>query len=80
MSLLGITHVGRNGHHYVDGMAELAQVEQDAFLQAHSDLYEHSHGAVRVGIREGQLAIRSLGACGMRAGRRRSGMGYGEWR
>jgi hypothetical protein len=62
VSLLGITHVERNGHHYVNGMADLPQGEQDAFLAAHPDLYERSHGAVRVKITQGELAIGSL-AC-----------------
>jgi hypothetical protein len=60
VSLLGITHVERNGHHYVNGMAGLAQPEQDAFLAAHPDLYERSHGATRVRISGGLLAIGSL--------------------
>ena len=60
VSLLGITHVERNGHHYVNGMAGLPVAEQDAFLQAHPDLYERSHGAVRVRIEGGRLAIGSL--------------------
>ena len=62
VSLLGLTHVERNGHHYVNGMASLPEAEQAAFLAAHPDLYERSHGAVRVKIRAGQLAIGSL-AC-----------------
>jgi L-alanine-DL-glutamate epimerase-like enolase superfamily enzyme len=68
VNLLGITHVERNGHHYVNGMAALPQAEQDAFLQAHPDLYERSHGAVRVRIREGELAIGSLAAPGFASG------------
>jgi hypothetical protein len=60
VSLLGLTHVERNGHHYVNGMASLPQAEQDAFLAAHPDLYERSHGAVRVRISKGELAIGSL--------------------
>ena len=60
VSLLGLTHVERNGHHYVNGMAGLAQEEQDAFLAAHPDLYERSHGAVRVRISNGELSIGSL--------------------
>jgi L-alanine-DL-glutamate epimerase-like enolase superfamily enzyme len=59
-SILGLTHVERNGHHYVNGMAALPPVEQDAFLAAHPDLYERSHGAVRVHIEDGMLAIGSL--------------------
>ncbi len=43
-------------------MASLSQAEQDAFLAAHPDLYERSHGAVRVHIQNGDLAIGSL-AC-----------------
>jgi hypothetical protein len=62
VSLLGLTHVERNGHHYVNGMAALSKSEQDAFLAAHPDLYERSHGAVRVHIQNGDLAIGSL-AC-----------------
>jgi len=64
VSLLGLTHVERNGHHYVNGMAALPQNEQDAFLAAHPDLYERSHGAVRVRIRGGELAIGSLACTG----------------
>jgi hypothetical protein len=62
VSLLGIGHVERNGHHYVNGMHGLPGAEQEAFLAAHPDLYEHSHGAVRVRIRDGELSIGSL-AC-----------------
>ena len=67
VSLLGLTHVERNGHHYVNGMAGLPQEEQRAFLRAHDDLYEHSHGAVRPRIVHGELHIRSLGAPGYAA-------------
>lgn len=68
VNLLGITHVERNGHHYVDGMAALPQQEQQGFLRAHPDLYEHSHGAVRLRIRDGQLAIGSLACPGFASG------------
>ncbi|MBA3477752.1 MAG: mandelate racemase [Lautropia sp.] len=68
VSLMGIRHVERNGHHYVNGMAGLPQAEQDAFLAAHPDLYERSHGAVRLRIRDGTLAIGSLGCAGFASG------------
>jgi hypothetical protein len=68
VTLLGIEHVERNGHHYVNGMAALPRTEQDAFLAAHPDLYERSHGAVRVAIRDGRLALGSLGGAGFAAG------------
>ncbi|MCW5635069.1 MAG: mandelate racemase [Rubrivivax sp.] len=62
VGLLGITHVERNGHHYVNGMADLPASEQQAFLAAHPDLYEHSHGAVRLRITDGQIEMASLAA------------------
>ena len=64
VSLLGLTHLERNGHHYVNGMAGLPEAEQDRFLQSHRDLYERSHGAVRVRIPGGMLEIKSLDAPG----------------
>ncbi|HXX83257.1 MAG TPA: mandelate racemase [Casimicrobiaceae bacterium] len=59
-AMLGIEHVERNGHHYVNGMAGAPEPEQRAFLAAHPDLYERSHGAVRLAIRDGRLALGSL--------------------
>jgi L-alanine-DL-glutamate epimerase-like enolase superfamily enzyme len=64
VNLLGIRHVERNGHHYVNGMAALPQAEQDAFVAAHPDVYERSHGAVRLKIRDGRIAIASLDCTG----------------
>jgi hypothetical protein len=64
VSILGLTHVERNGHHYVNGMAGLPAAEQESFLKSHADLYHRSHGAVRVRIREGKLEIGSLDCAG----------------
>jgi hypothetical protein len=64
VNLLGITHVERNGHHYVNGMAAQPQAEQDHFLRAHPDVYERSHGAVRLKIKDGRIAISSLACIG----------------
>ena len=74
VNLIGLRHVERNGHHYVNGMAGLPQAEQDGFLAAHPDLYEQSHGAVRLKIRDGRLDIRSLAAAGFASG------AYPDWR
>jgi len=60
VSLLGLTHVERNGHHYVNGMAGLPVTEQQSFLKEHQDLYEQSHGAVRVRIKGGMIQMKSL--------------------
>jgi L-alanine-DL-glutamate epimerase-like enolase superfamily enzyme len=68
INLIGLTHVERNGHHYVNGMADLPEAEQSVFLAAHPDLYERSHGAVRLKIRDGRLSIGSLAGAGFAAG------------
>jgi L-alanine-DL-glutamate epimerase-like enolase superfamily enzyme len=67
-SILGLAHVERNGHHYVNGMAALPLDEQERFLQAHPDLYERSRGAVRLRIARGELALGSLGCPGFASG------------
>jgi L-alanine-DL-glutamate epimerase-like enolase superfamily enzyme len=65
-ALLGLRHVERNGHHYVNGFAGqgASNAEQRAFLAAHSGLYEESHGGVRLAIRDGLIDISSLGTPG----------------
>jgi L-alanine-DL-glutamate epimerase-like enolase superfamily enzyme len=60
VALHGLTHAERNGHHYVDGFAMAPAEEADAFLAAHSDLYERAGGTVRLAVRDGALAIGSL--------------------
>ncbi len=60
VSLLGLTHVERNGHHYVNGMAALPAHEQEQFLVNHDDLYEQTYGAVRVRIKGGMMQMKSL--------------------
>jgi hypothetical protein len=62
--LLGLKHVERNGHHYVNGMAGLPEQEQAAFWTKHPDIYERSHGAVRLKIAEGVIRCKSLGCPG----------------
>ena len=64
VNLLGITHVERNGHHYVNGLASCTKQEQTDFLQSHGDLYENSFGATRVKISGGRLNIASLACTG----------------
>jgi len=60
-SLVGATHVERNGHHYVDGMAGAPQAEQDAFLAAHGDLYARAgNGRVRLAIKGGDISLRTI--------------------
>ena len=68
-TLIGATHVERNGHHYVDGMAGAPEPEQDAFLTAHPDLYHRAgDGRVRLAIRDGAVALGSLATPGLAVG------------
>lgn len=64
VNLLGIGHVERNGHYYVNGMQAQSGAEQQAFLDSHPDVYERSHGAVRLKIRDGRIDLSSLDAPG----------------
>ncbi len=64
-TLIGCTHVERNGHHYVNGMAAAPRAEQLAFLGAHPDLYHDERGTVRLAIRGGRIAIGSLDTPGL---------------
>ncbi len=69
-SVLGLSHVERNGHHYVNGFAGQGadHAEQQRFLSAHPDLYETSHGSVRLAIRDGSIALVSLDIPGFASG------------
>ena len=69
VSLLGLTHVERNAHHFIDGMSSASDAEQDAFVAAHPDLYERQPGRpARLKVRDGALALRSLGCPGFAVG------------
>jgi L-alanine-DL-glutamate epimerase-like enolase superfamily enzyme len=71
---LGLDHVERNGHHYVDGMAALPPEEQHALAEQHPGLYASSDGAMRLRIVGGQIDLSSLGAAGFGTGRRGAGI------
>jgi len=63
VGLLGLTHVEKNGHHYVRGMAGRPTAEQRRFLEAHPDLYAPGD-PVRLRIERGRVTIRSLECAG----------------
>jgi hypothetical protein len=68
-TLVGATHVERNGHHYVDGMAGAPTAEQEAFLAAHPDLYGRApDGRARLSIRAGAVGLASLETPGLAVG------------
>lgn len=69
VSLLGLTHVERNAHHFIDGMSSASEVEQTAFVAAHPDLYERLPGKpARLKVRRGSLDLGSLGCPGFAVG------------
>ncbi len=60
VALLGIEHVERNGHHYVDGFADASEAEAGAFLAAHPDLYRPAGTGARLRIETGNIRTASL--------------------
>ncbi len=67
VALLGLPHVERNGHHFVDGFAGRPKAEAVRFMEAHPDLYADTPRGPRLRIRDGMLEIGSLDVPGMGA-------------
>jgi len=67
VGLLGLSHVERNGHHFIDGMSFAPEREQASFLAAHPDLYRRHGGSTRLRIQGGELALGSLACAGFAA-------------
>ncbi|MDO9414307.1 MAG: mandelate racemase [Pseudolabrys sp.] len=60
-SLVGATHIERNGHHYVDGMAGAPQGEQESYLAVHGDLYKRAdNGRAQLDINNGSISLRTI--------------------
>jgi hypothetical protein len=57
---LGVRHIERNGHHYVDGFGTAPAAEAQAFADAHPGLYETHLDRPHLAVRGGQLDITSL--------------------
>jgi L-alanine-DL-glutamate epimerase-like enolase superfamily enzyme len=68
VALLGLTHVERNGHHFINGMSGRPRGEQIAYLAAHPALYKDANGVVRLNIVDGKVDIGSLGCPGFAVG------------
>lgn len=64
VSLLGLGHVERNGHHFVDGFAGRPHAEAGRFLAAHPGLYRASGDGPRLAIKDGMLDLASLDCAG----------------
>ena len=61
---LGITHVERNGHHYVKGLAHCSRRERQQATRLHRDLYRGGEDEARLRIEGGLLRVASLGTPG----------------
>jgi len=77
VSVLGLSHVERNGHHFIDGMSFAPQAEQRAFVAAHPDLYAMETGPARLRIVDGRVRIGSLERPGFAVG---ADMDFGSMR
>lgn len=67
INLLGLAHVERNGHHFVDGFAGRPASEAARFLAAHPDLYHASPRGPRLRIDGGRIRLASLDCVGFGA-------------
>jgi len=64
-TLIGCSHIERNGHHYVHGMEGVPETEQSAFLDAHPDLYHRPNDTVLLNVKRGRVEISSLDTPGL---------------
>lgn len=60
VAAMGLAHVERNGHHYVDGFGQAPAAEAKAFHAAHPALYDQRDGQIRLATASGRLATASL--------------------
>jgi hypothetical protein len=67
IAALGLPHVERNGHHFVDGFNGRPKAEAVHFMEAHPDLYADTPRGPRLAIREGMLELGSLVTPGLGA-------------
>ena len=65
---LGVTHIERNGHHYVDGFGIAPDAEARAFSQAHPGFYDAPSGRPRLAVHGGKLDLTSLHGPGFARG------------
>jgi hypothetical protein len=65
---LGITHVERNGHHYVRGLAHCSPRERALATRLHADLYRGDEAEAWLRIESGRLRVGSLATPGYGVG------------
>jgi len=64
VSALGLTHVERNGHHFIAGFEGRPKAEAVRFMEAHPGLYADTAQGPRLAIRQGVLDIASIAVPG----------------
>ena len=67
VSALGLTHVERNGHHFIAGFEGRPKAEAVRFMEAHPSLYADTPAGPRLAIREGVLDIAGIAVPGFGA-------------
>lgn len=60
LSVLGVDHAERNGHHYGGTLGHLSLEELNQCLEVHAALYEQFQRSARLSIHNGQLDLSSL--------------------
>ncbi|BDG75273.1 mandelate racemase [Roseomonas fluvialis] len=60
VAAMGMVHVERNGHHFVDGFSGQSRADAVRFMEAHADLYADTPRGPRLSIREGVLELGSV--------------------
>jgi len=68
LSVLGVEHAERNGHHYCRGLSHVSEAELRACLQVHFALYEPWRDTARLRIRDGRISLTSLRVTGFGVG------------
>ena len=61
---LGVTHIERNGHHYVDGFGRAPAAEEGMFADAHPGFYRRDADRVHLLIASGRLDLTPLHVAG----------------
>jgi hypothetical protein len=67
VALPGLTHIERNGLHFVDSFSGRPRAEALRFLAAHPDLYADTPRGPHLSIREGMVDIAPLDVIGFGA-------------
>ena len=68
VAALGITHVERNGHHYVHGLDHLSAAEQESCATQHDGLYRRQGASLVLDVEDGRIDIGSLQIAGLGVG------------